>query len=487
MKLEILTNQEMSLADKQTIEDGTDSYQLMKNAASAAFKIIDQRYRPQSIRVLCGPGNNGGDGFVIAKMLKEIKWDVSVYCLVPIDKLKGDAHKAALEWNGPIVSFNQLEMDLGDIILDAVFGTGLSKDLNNELQALFNRINAENIAVISIDIPSGINGSNGQASDGSLKADLTITFCRKKVGHVLFPGASYAGEVLVCDIGISDKTIQSLKPAIFENNPLIWKNDLVFKSNNTNKYDYGHLVILGGPKLTGASCLAARSALRAGIGLCSICGYKDVANVYRGCSPNVMVQEWDEYKEFSEYIEDERKNIVLIGPGAGLDNISALQDLIISSCTMKGKKCVLDADVFSAFKDNPSKLCEHLHSDCILTPHEGEFVRLFPDLTGSKVERALKAAEISGANILLKGADTIIANPSGDVIINTNGPATLATGGSGDVLAGLISGLYGMGMPAFYACAAGAWIHGKSAENFGPGLTSTDIIEQIPKVLSEFT
>jgi NAD(P)H-hydrate epimerase len=488
MSYEILSNEQMANADRITMDSGIDGFGLMQNAGNSASSIILERYKPCKVMIMCGPGNNGGDGFVIAQRLLENGFTVDVASLIKIENYKGDALLAAKQYKGEIFNFSDLEIKNYDLVVDALFGTGFSKELDKELQNIFIKIKQASIPVVAIDIPSGVNGSTGEASNNCCNADLTITFCRKKIGHVLMPGMEKCGEIIICDIGIPDASVQKAGYSLIENNPLIWQEYFKPKQRSDNKYNYGHCVIFGGSKLTGAARLAARSAMRIGSGLCSISCNKDASIIYRTAEPHVMINDWDHCSEFIDFIDDPKKNAVLIGPGAGVDLGDDLVNVIKKTCRLENKKVVLDADALTVFQNKEEELYQFLHKDCILTPHDGEFSRIFPDLINkNKIEKAIMAAKLSGANILLKGADTIIAEPEGRIVVNNNGTADLATGGSGDILAGLIIGLLAQRIPAFEASCLAAYIHGRAAQIIGHGLVATDIPDKIPEILSEMT
>lgn len=488
MSYEILTNKQMANADHITIESGIDGFDLMKNAGKAATKEILKQYNEQhKALILCGPGNNGGDGFIIAVLLQEAGWDVHIKSLKPVTELQGDAAKAAALWIKQIEDFTDDNLENSMIVIDAVFGTGFSGSLKPPVSELFQKIQKAGCPVVAVDIPSGVNGSTGEVSENTLQADITLTFCRKKLGHVLMPGMSQCGSVIVCDIGIPDSSVEKAGHIAIENTPDLWRSYLEKKDKAVNKYDRGHAVILGGPLMTGASRMAAEAAMRAGAGLCTIAGHKDAADVYRSGSANIMYTPWEDYDGFIEVIQDKRRNAVLIGPGAGLDDMAGLRKAVMASCDLEmDKLCVLDADALTAFKDHSLEFYNILHEKCVLTPHEGEFQRVFPDIdTGHKLERCKEAAELSGAVVLLKGADTVIAHPDGRAVININGTTDLATGGSGDVLAGLILGLLAQGVLPFEAACAGAWIHGRAGQILGKGMIATDIPCIIPQILQE--
>lgn len=486
MSFEILTSEQMQKADQLTIEAGTAGFKLMERAGAGVSALVKSKYKGRKILVLCGPGNNGGDGFVVASLLKKEGFAVRVACLVKASTLKGDAARAAKGWKGAVLSFEKLIVGLDDVIVDAVFGIGFARKLEKTVATNFDQIKNSGNPVIAVDVPSGVNGSTGEADPHALQATHTVTFFRKKLGHVLLAGMALCGEVKVINIGIVDKTLDKTGYTAVENHPDLWKAHIHPKAPADNKYDYGHVLVFGGGRLTGAACMAAHAALRVGAGLCTISSPPEAANVYRSYLPNIMVEQRSGTASFHSQMSDTRRNAIIIGPGAGVEDAEGLRQAVLDVCR-DGRPCVLDADALTVFGGDPDILLKALGPHCVLTPHEGEFGRIFPDLkSGIKTERAKAAAKKSGAIILLKGADTVIAAPDGRLVVSTNAPPDLATGGAGDVLAGLLAGLLARHVPTFEAACAAAWIEGRAASLFGTGLMATDLFDQIPAVLREF-
>lgn len=477
---EILTAAEMKNAEAVAMSQGLTGLQLMTNAGTAAAQHIIKTFKQCPVLVLCGPGNNGGDGFVIAQQLKKEGWAVRVACAVKRTALKNDAAAAAKTWDGDVEGLNSnLSVHQTGLIVDAIFGTGFDRALDPELLILFDKIRARKIPVVSIDIPTGINATTGAVDPGTLKAALTITFCRKKIAHVLLPAKNYCGNIAVTDIGIANDMITNTNCT--ENSPELWQKSLPVLNAESHKYKRGHAVVYGGEKRTGAACLAAAATQKIGAGLVTITAPEKAWGVYSSYRASIMVDECNTVDEFKAILRDVRRNIVLIGPGAGADD--QLKHCVEAALTMN-KSGVLDADVFSAYQGHAKELFTKLSPKFVLTPHEGEFEKLFGVLEGSKVERALAAAKMANAIVVLKGADTVIAAPDGHSVINTNAPPTLATAGSGDVLGGIIAGLIAQGMPPFQAACAATWLHGESARIYGIGLTAEDIISSLPTALN---
>lgn len=479
--LEILTAEEMQKADAAAEATGTSVIRLIENAGIALASNIARGFDARPVLFLCGPGNNGADGFIAACRLKKIGWPVRIACLVRKSSLVKNAALAAQKWEGEVEDLNSnLSLKDTGLVVDAVFGTGLNKTLDPELVTLFDKIRSKKIPVVAVDVPSGMNATTGETTAGALKADLTVTFCRKKIAHVLQPSRKFCGKIHVADIGITDDLVASLGTSAFENHPALWLKDFPVPDAGMNKYDRGHIVVYGGERRSGAACLAAAAAQKIGAGLVTIASRPESLAIYSSFRASIMADEWKTLEDFKSILRDERKNAFLIGPGAGNDVKEA-----VDAALAFNKPCVLDADVFTAYKDNPEELFGKLSPQHVLTPHEGEFERLFGALEGSKLDRARLAARRSHAIIVLKGADTVIAAPDGTAIINTSAPSTLATAGAGDVLAGFIAGLIAQKMPSFMAAATGAYLHGEAARMYGFGLTPEDIISHVSQVLNK--
>lgn len=474
---EILTSEQMAAADRFTIAQGTEGFVLMRRAGEGAALIIRKLYAPQKTLVLCGPGNNGGDGYVIARCLKDAGFDVTVWSPVEPSTLTGDAQRAFAEWAGDTHSAFKDQT----LVIDALFGTGFNKKLEEPALSILNKIKKSKFSVVAVDIPSGVHGSTGGADPAALRAVHTITFARKKLGHCLMPGKDFCGEVHVVEIGILQEAIEKSGFSACENVPSLWSAAFPHKKAGEHKYTHGHVVISGAEKMTGATRLAAEACARIGAGLTTVIAPEGTGEIYRrNLAPHVIVE--DRKNGIVAHLSDARRNAVLIGPGAGRENVEELQKDVLTTLEIK-KIVVLDADAITVFENSREKFYITLNKKCILTPHDGEFARLFPDLTGLKTERAQAAAERTGAVIVLKGPDTVIAAPGRKPVINTNAPPWLATAGSGDVLAGMITGLAAQGMEPFDAACAAVWIHGEAARLFGEGLVAADISTRIPEIL----
>lgn len=441
---ELLTIEQMYEADRLC---GIAEATLIENAGRAAAMEIRRRFGARKTVVLCGPGNNGKDGAVVARYLKSWGWSVEIS-----DDVTG-----------------------AELIIDALYGAGLNRDFP---QILADKINTAGVPIIAIDVPSGLDGNTGSPRGVSVKADLSLTFFRKKPAHVLQPGRSLCGEVVVLDIGISQSVLQKIQPMFFEN----IKPPLPSLVLAGHKFNRGHAIVVSGGKFnTGASRLAAQSALQIGAGLVTIIGVADALTVHANHVTAVMLAEIDSAMKLQEFLADERKTAVCIGPAAGIGEATRLN---VETILKSHAHIVLDADALTSFQNNSSQLFELIHKkesgSVVMTPHEGEFARLFGDIAGSKIERAITAAKLSGAIIILKGADTVIAHPDGRATVNTNAPPTLATAGSGDVLAGILTGLLAQNMEAYEAACAAVWVHGNlGASLAGKHFTAEDLVRQI--------
>jgi ADP-dependent NAD(P)H-hydrate dehydratase / NAD(P)H-hydrate epimerase len=474
---ELLTTKEMSQADALAVKAGVPSLELMEAAGRSVFQILRKRWTRRRVIVLCGPGNNGGDGFVVARLLQEAGWPITVGLLGDIKKLKGDAAVNAKRWQGETETLSIALLEGADLVVDALFGAGLTRDIDGMAKDMIEAINAQGLDCLSIDVPSGVDGNTGMVRGCAPEAKLTVTFFRKKTGHLLLPGRLLGGELHVTDIGIPATVLAEINATTVENAPKNWHREFPFPKLNDHKYARGHAVISGGAEMTGAARLAARAARRVGAGLVTIAADAVAKDIYLAGDPGCM---FSPLGLFEEAISDPRRNAVLVGPGNGVVNETRLR---VVTALRAQKATVLDADALTIFQDDPASLFNWIKGETVLTPHAGEFARLF-DTSEDKVADCRKAAAQSGAVVLLKGADTVIAAPDGRIAINSNAPATLATAGSGDVLAGLITGLLAQGMPVFEAACAGAWLHGEAARLFGVGLIAEDIAENVPQVLA---
>ncbi len=490
----VLSVAEMASADAAAIQAGTAGETLMAAAGAAVADEVLRRGPAGAVTVLCGPGNNGGDGFVAARLLRERGRTVRVALLGERGRLKGDAALHAEQWTGPVEALAAPALDGAAVIVDALFGAGLSRPLEGAALDVVREINARALPCIAVDVPSGVFGDTGQVLGGDAgvapRCRATVTFFRKKPAHLLLPGRALCGDVTVAQIGIGAGVLSAIRPRCHENVPALWQSRFPWPTPEGHKYRRGHAVVIGGGTMTGAARLAARAAARVGAGLVTIAAPAAALPVYALAAHAVILAKLDDAPDFARLMDDPRRNAVLLGPGAGADQATRLR---VTAALSAGKRCVIDADALTVFGDEPEHLCRAIRrtggegGNVLLTPHDGEFARLFPDLAKAhaddKLARARAAAARSGATVLLKGNDTVIAAPDGRAAINSNAPPELATAGAGDVLAGLAIGLLAQGMHAFDAGCAAAWLHGEAAAAFGPGLIADDLTECVPAAL----
>ena len=487
--MEVLTSAEMERADRLTIAAGTPGFALILSAGQAVAAAALHLVEDGPILVVAGPGNNGGDGFVAAAELVAQGREVSVSLMGERDALTGDAASAAKGWKHPLLPFTPQAIGKPALIIDALFGAGLNRTIAGEAHDMIAAINANGAPVIAVDLPSGVNGTSAAVMGVAVRATETVTFFRKKPAHLLLPGRLHCGRVRVADIGIDASVLDEIKPRTFENTPQLWRQAFPVPRTEAHKYARGHVLAVSGDiAATGAARMAARAALRAGAGLVTLASPRDALAVNATALTAAMVRPVDTAIEFAEQLSDKRFNACIIGPGAGLGERT--RDFVHTALSAK-RALVLDADALTSFADAPERLFESIKAvgegQVVLTPHEGEFPRLFSDISNkhpgrSKLERVRAAAERSGAVVLLKGPDTTVAAPDGRATIAANAPPWLATAGAGDVLSGIIAGLMAQGVAAFEAASIGVWMHGEAGSEAGPGLIAEDLPEVMPAV-----
>ncbi len=511
---ELLTCEEMAEADRLSVAAGVPSLALMESAGRAVAREA-LRMAPAGARVavLCGPGNNGGDGFVVARLLAETGYSIRLALLGERSRLRGDADTMATRWQGATEPWSAAQslVDWADLVVDAMFGAGLSRPLDGEASAVVEHLQHSGKPVLAVDVPSGLDGNTGMPWGTVVRASRTVTFFRRKPGHVLQPGRELCGQVTVADIGTPDGVLRQMTVRTLANGALrpLWTRNLL-PHVDAHKYRRGHALIISGPAhATGAARLGARGALRAGAGLVSIASSPAAVAINAAQSTAVMIKPFDGPGGLADVLSDRRINAALIGPGAGVGGATAA---LVETVLRSAVGVVLDADALTSFAPNPDWLwqllaqrrevgahplghlagemeasgADALHASAtVLTPHDGELERLFGPLPGTRLERARTAARIAHAVVLLKGPDTVIAAPNGIAAINENAPPWLATAGSGDVLAGIVTGLLAQGMAPFMAASAAVWLHGECAAAVGPGLVAEDLPEALPQVLAK--
>ncbi|MBL0372897.1 NAD(P)H-hydrate dehydratase [Rhizobium sp. KVB221] len=469
--------------DADCIRSGIPGYALM-TAAGHAVAAAALRHYPEAERfvVLAGPGNNGGDGYVAARLLAESGADIRVFRLSMKPPMTEDASRAHAECPVEGLPLSMYCPRLGDVVIDALFGAGLARDLSPEVSDLISELERNRIPVLSVDIPSGICGRSGHIRGAAFRAERTVTFVALKPGQVLLPGREHCGEVEIAEIGVPRRLIEQYRSPTRINSPDIWLDYASAKTPSGHKYSHGSLgVFSGGATQTGACRLAAEAGLRAGAGLVTIAGPSEALAANAAHLTAVMLRQVDGRAELDEWLQDRRLGAFVLGPGFGVGEKA--RDFVLA---LRDRNLVLDADGITSFRDDPERLFEAFSTGAphlILTPHDGEFGRLFPDVAASKeiskVERAQAAARRANAIIILKGADTVIAGPDGRCAINSNAPPWLATAGSGDVLAGICGSLMAQGFAAFETACAAVWYHGEAGNRAGKGLTAESLVSHI--------
>ena len=480
---ELLTAAEMAEADRLTIAGGVPGITLMEAAGRAVAEAAAALAPAGPVVVVAGPGNNGGDGFVAARRLAAAGRVVRVVLLGDPAALRGDARLAFERWRGPVLPAGSA-LPAAALAIDALFGAGLDRPLEGAAAALVEAIGRVP-AVLAVDLPSGIDGDSGAVLGTAVRADATVTFFRRKPGHLLQPGRGHCGPVTVADIGIDPAVLGAIGPRAFENLPGLWPEAARPPGAAEHKYDRGHALVVSGPMLrTGAARLAAGAALRAGAGLVTLLSPPDALAVNAGQLTAVMLRRIDGPEALAAALAEPRARAVAIGPALGT---GPPERALVAAALAAPPALVLDADALTLWEDDPAGLFAAIGrrpAPTVLTPHSGEFARLFPDLAEApKPARARTAAMRSGAVVVLKGPDTVIAAPDGRIAINGNAPPWLATAGSGDVLAGIACGLLARGGPGFEAAAAAVWVHGAAGAEAGPGLTAEDLAPALRPVL----
>jgi len=484
----VLSVSEMYAADAAAANAGIPSLGLMEAAGAAVVDVITQHWSQRPAVVLCGPGNNGGDGYVVARLLRDKGWTVRVAATG--DATQTDAKVNAQRWRdsgGTIEAVTASTVADAGVVVDALFGAGLSRALSPELRQIMAAINTRQIPCVGVDVPSGVAGDTGLVlgggADGAPQCAATVTFFRPKPAHLLYPARALCGEITVADIGIPPTVLQRIAPSTCANRPGLWR--LPQPAWSDHKYTRGHAVVFGGAVMTGAARLAARAARRAGAGLLTLAVPPSAVPIYAASEIGAFVEGVGE-NDTATVLADRRRNCVLIGPGCG---VGAVTRQMVTICLATDRAVVLDADALTSFADTPQDLFAAIKArkaTTVMTPHAGEFGRLFGSNAGEgKLAATRAAAALSGAVVVYKGPDTVVATPDGRATIANNAPPWLATGGSGDVLAGVILGLLAQGSDGWSAAAAGVWLHGAMGAKAGPGLIAEDLPDALPAVLRD--
>ena len=462
---ELLTPAEMARADAAALAAGMPTETLMEAAGRAVARAIRARFRPCRTLVLAGPGNNGGDGYVAARYLEQAGWPVSVAALAPPSPGTAAA-AAAARWHGPMAALNEAEVARATLVVDALFGAGLTRPLAPEIVEILRAVQAP---LVAVDVPSGLDGATGQVLGHAPQAALTISFFRLKPGHLLLPGRALCGETLLADIALLEAVLEGIAPRCWRNHPSLWA--LPSLEVSAHIYTRGHLTILAGASMPGAARLAASAARRLGAGLVTLHAENlELAAMLRADAPGQLVSD----ATLEALLADARRKVWLAGPGLLPHEATRAA---IRTIIEAGKTLIADAGALMAAADAP----ELLRGAAAITPHAGEFARLFGAPGADRLAATRAVAARLGAVVVLKGPDSVIAEPDGRVIINDNAPPSLATAGTGDILAGAIAALLTQGMAPFEAAAAGVWLHGAAAASGPPGLIAEDLPALIAK------
>jgi len=487
----------MQAVDARAVRQGMDSFLLMQSAGRAvADTVLHEATRPSCrVLVLAGPGNNGGDGAIAAAELARYGVDVSVVRFGKSAHADSDAGKAFDRWNGAIsvIELTALQLplqcvemiDSATIIVDALFGAGLTRALDGVLKQVVDHINRTEALVLSVDVPSGLDGNTHQSTDPCVRADITVTFFKCKPAHFLLPGRDLCGQVVLAQIGLTERQINLADMACWLNEPELFKAALPSIRATEHKFNRGHVLVRSGPvESTGAARLSACTALYCGTGLVTLASNRSALSVNASHLTAVMLAPCDNLSEWQTLMKDQRITTVVLGPGNGVN--TGTQQTVLATLDA-GKQTVLDADALScwAMVDDPAPLFLALSSNnnaCVLTPHAAEFQRLFGRTAvveaPSKLHQARAAAKLTQSIVIYKGADTVIASSDGRAAINANAPGWLATAGSGDVLAGVVAALLAQGMPAFEAACAAVWLHAEAANTLAYPLCSEQLVKQ---------
>jgi hydroxyethylthiazole kinase-like uncharacterized protein yjeF len=488
MTTAILTCDEVRAAERMAVGTGISLWALMRKAGQACADVLHAEFPVGRVVVLAGPGNNGGDAFVAAQRLRDLGRNVWVFDLAPKAERSEEGQLAREAMSGPRQPLEDLRILPGDIVLDGLFGAGLSRPLESEALWAVEQVNASGAKVVAIDVPSGVNGDLGGIPGGAIRADVTVTFCCKKPAHVLQPAASLCGDVVPAEIGFGQFVAEIGGGRLCENAPALWAHALSWPEAGAHKHRRGRLaVVSGGIANTGAARLSAQAGLRSGAGLVTLYCPPGALAVVAAAVTAVMVSSFTDAESLEA--QTDRADAVVIGPAAGVGPHTRAN---VEALLRAGRRSVLDADAISVFGDDAKSLAvltveggmvrenDGLPKGAfvVMTPHVGEFERLRPGLLAtspSRITAAVNTAAMTGCVVLLKGPDTVIAAPDGRAVVNTHATPFLATAGSGDVLAGIIGGLMAQGMDAFDAACAGAWLHGDAGLRAGPGMTAEDL------------
>lgn len=474
---EILTVEQMYATDRAAVGAGADSYRLMRSAGAAVAREVTERWNRWPVAILCGPGLNGGDGYVAARLLQSSRWTVRVLALGEPDP-DSDAGRALRDWGGMPLPLSA-GFGRAQLVIDALFGAGLSRPIPDEARALLQQAEAAGMPILSVDLPSGLPGDDDEPLGYAPRAEATVTFHRKKPAHVLQPAAGVCGDIVVADIGIPEPAWQ--ETTLWENHPDLWLHAFPWPAGDAHKHSRGRLGVIGGGRFeTGAARLAVRAGQRIAGAVRLYCD-PAAADIYAAALEAAMLKPVRSVEELGDLAK--AMDAVVIGPAAGVNDATRQR---VEALAAAGPALCLDADALTVFQDDPEALFALVGERDVMTPHPGEFERIFPGLlkaSRTRIEAVREAARRAGCVVLLKGPDTTLAHPDGRCVVNAHATAWLATAGSGDVLAGIIGGLLAGGMPAFEGACCGVWMHGDAGRRAGAGLTAEDLPGLLPVVL----
>lgn len=479
--LAVLTVKEMAAADQAAAKDGVPTLALMEAAGAAVMSCIKDRWSKRPVVVLAGPGNNGGDGLVAARLLAQDGWPVRVALFGDAAALTGDAAENARKWQGEVIAGTADALDGASLVIDALFGAGLNRAIGGAAKAAIDHINRERLDCVAVDVPSGVAGDTGEILGCAPLCAATVSFFRPKPAHFLYPGKAACGDIRIADIGIPNRVLGAIAPRLAHNSPGLWS--LPRPGWRDHKYARGSVVVVGGGVMTGAARLAGRAARRIGAGLLTYAVPPAAADIYAVSEAGALIARVKTPVDLGRLLSDARHTAAVIGPGLGRGPAAVSH---VKKVLAGPQAVVLDADALSCFADKPNalfKLTGDRAAPVVMTPHSGEFRRLFGEGKGGKIAAARMAAKASGAIVVLKGPDTVVAHPGGDAALSDNAPPWLASGGTGDVLAGMIAGLLAQGMAGFAAACAGVWLHGAAGQACGRGLIAEDLPGALPNLL----
>lgn len=458
----LLTAQEMRVAEQRLFATGIPSRAVMERAGDGVAAAVAGYAGPAPTLVLCGPGNNGGDGYVVARLLKRRGWPVRVAALASPGT--ADSQDAAAGWDGPVEALEHAKP--APILIDALFGTGLSRTLDAAVAEPLHRLMAAARTRVAVDVPSGVDTDSGALLGVAHGFDMTVAIGALKPAHLLHPAAGLCGRLVVAGIGVD--AVSSLT--------VLAAPRLSAPGPEDHKYRRGFVMVVGGA-MPGAAELAGQGAMASGAGYGVVASLDPPFETW----PHALIRRQAEGEALERALEDARIGAVAVGPGLGRDRTAKQR---LEAVLASGHRLVLDADALVLLSESALPLARKISQAAVLTPHEGEFARLFPEIRGSKIERARAAAKAAGAVVVLKGADTVIAAPDGRAAVNRHASNWLATAGTGDVLSGVIAAMLARGLEPFEAACAGVWLHGEASLRAGPVLVADDLITHLPRAVA---